>query len=132
MNDLGQGRLRALPRDESGFTLIELAVVVAIIGVLIGISVNSYLVFRDRGNDATARSNVKIIEPSITAYYDDQGTYVGMTLAGLKAAYDSGIGSAQYKLSNLSASAYCVESSSGGRTWHEAGPNADVTGGACP
>lgn len=46
-------------RDEDGFTLIELMVVVLIIAVLLAIAVPSFLGARKRANDRAAQSNVR-------------------------------------------------------------------------
>ena len=50
-------RLRRRLRRHEGFTLAELAVVVAIIGILITIAVPLYLGFRDKANNTAADAN---------------------------------------------------------------------------
>src|SRR6187200_2745545 len=78
-------------RGESGFTLIELLVVIIIIGILLAIAIPSYLKFRDRANQSAAKANVRAAVPGIEAYYADNNTYAGLTLAGIQASYDAGI-----------------------------------------
>src|SRR5438093_7574982 len=81
---------RRLTNEESGFTLIELLVVLVIIGILLAIAVPSYLGFKDRAEKKAAGANVRAAVPSAEAYYSDNGTYTGMTLAKLQSV-DAGI-----------------------------------------
>lgn len=71
-------------REEHGFTLIELLYVLVIIGVLIAIAVPSFLGFKDRAQRRTAAANVRSAVPDAEAYYTDNGSYAGMTLATLQ------------------------------------------------
>ena len=125
---------KRLKSDEQGFTLIELLVVIIILGILIAIAVPSYLSFKDRANNNAAQANVRAIVPSIESYYSDNGTYVGMTLALLKSTYDQAIVTANYSLGSAAptASSYCIQSTSGGKTWSKTGPAGALTNAACP
>ena len=115
---------------ESGFTLIELLVVIIIIGILLAIAIPSYLKFRDRANESAAKANVRASVPGLEAYYADNNTYVGMTLASIQASYDAGIKNITF--GTLSATSYCVQSVVGQATFNKQGPSADIVSGACP
>jgi type IV pilus assembly protein PilA len=119
-----------MSKTESGFTLIELLVVIIIIGILLAIAIPSYLKFRDRANESAAKANVRASVPGLEAYYADNNTYVGMTLAGIQASYDAGIKNITF--GTLAATTYCVQSVVGQATFNKSGPSADIVTGACP
>jgi type IV pilus assembly protein PilA len=123
---------KRIRRDEKGFTLIELLVVVIILGILTAIAIPSYLSFKGRANDAAAKANVRSIIPSIESWFADNNTYVGMTLDTLKSNYDQALDTTKYNLKSLTATSYCVDSSSGSSTWNKAGPSVQIASGACP
>ena len=51
--------IQKLQNNEKGFTLIELMIVIAIIGILSAIAIPNFLQYRQRGYDAQALSNAK-------------------------------------------------------------------------
>jgi Tfp pilus assembly protein PilE len=116
---------------EDGVTLIDLVIVITIIGILLAIMLTSYVGYRAKANSAVARANVQVIAPSIEAYYVDKATYVGMTLPGLKDAYDQSIVSSVYTLNDLTETSYCASSTVGGQSWKKGGPGTVVARGAC-
>jgi prepilin-type N-terminal cleavage/methylation domain-containing protein len=60
---------------ESGFTLIELMIVVVIIGILAAIGVPKFAHSRERAFLATMKSDLHNLETAQEAYYHDQGAY---------------------------------------------------------
>src|SRR5437879_13406307 len=124
-------RLKRVTGDELDFTLIERLVVVIILGMLTAIAVPSYLSFRGRSNDAAAKANVRTIIPDIEQYNADNNGYLGMTMTGLQATYDASIDPSKYTLKSVTATSYCVDSSSGTSTWNKAGPTPPLVPGDC-
>lgn len=119
-----------LRRSAAGFTLVELLVVMAVIGALLAIAVPAIVSQRDRANDVVAQADLRVSLPSVEAYYQDHGTYVGMTVAALRASYDQGV-PATLAIASVAPASYCVQATVGGRTWKRAGPDAPVVQGAC-
>jgi prepilin-type N-terminal cleavage/methylation domain-containing protein len=117
-------------RNEGGFTLIELLVVIIIIGILLAIAIPSYMKFRDRANKSAAQANVRSSIPAVEAYFADNNTYAGATLAYLQTTYDQGV--KNIVIQSATATTYCVQSVVGSETFKKAGPGADIVTGACP
>src|SRR6266851_1710383 len=70
---------RRFARDERGFTLIELMVVVLIIAILIAIAIPTFLGARKRAQDRAAQSNIRNAFTAEKTYYTDAQVYADST-----------------------------------------------------
>lgn len=61
--------------EESGFTLIELMIVIVILGVLAGIVIFAVGGITDNGNVAACKSDVKTVSVAVEAFKAKNGSY---------------------------------------------------------
>jgi type IV pilus assembly protein PilA len=74
--------MKAIGRSSGGFTLIELMIVVAILGLLAAISVPSYLTWKTRSNQAEAKANLGAIYSTEIAFYGEKNRFSGFSELG--------------------------------------------------
>jgi type IV pilus assembly protein PilA len=66
---------KAMAEKEEGFTLIELLVVMIIIGILAAIAIPVFLSQRQKGYDASVKSDLRTIANELESYNTDQQAY---------------------------------------------------------
>jgi type IV pilus assembly protein PilA len=77
-------KLRVRAQGESGFTLVELLVVMLILGLLAAIAIPAFFNQRDKARDSDAKSGVRTAQTAIETYNTDHdGTYAGADAAAL-------------------------------------------------
>ena len=70
---------KAMEDKEEGFTLIELLVVMIIIGILAAIAIPVFLSQRQKGYDASVKSDLRTIANELESYNTDQQVYPAVT-----------------------------------------------------
>lgn len=74
-------------RDQRGFTLLELIVVVAIIGILATIAMPKMKDIPRRANEAVLKTNLRTMRDVIDQHYGDKGRYPASLEALVEAGY---------------------------------------------
>jgi hypothetical protein len=80
-------------------------------------------------DEQAAETNVRALIPAIEAYFADNGTYEGATLAGLRSVYDPQL--PDVVIVKATAQTYCVESTVGAASYFKGGPGAEIFPGHC-
>ena len=62
---------------QQGFTLIELMIVVAIIGILAAIAIPQFAAYRQKAYNSSAQSDLKNLKTGMEAYNADNQEYPG-------------------------------------------------------
>ena len=62
-------------RNRKGFTLIELMIVVAIIGILAAIAIPNFLKFQAKSKQSEAKTNLKAVFTAQTSYFGENNQY---------------------------------------------------------
>jgi prepilin-type N-terminal cleavage/methylation domain-containing protein len=119
---------------ESGFTLVEMLIVLGIIGILLAIAVPQYISLTDPANEAVAKTNIKSVALVAEVYYsDNDGTagdadgkagtqgYKGMTM-GILRRYNPALPASLSFKGKPKTGSYCVRTNHGGTWWSAQGP----------
>jgi type IV pilus assembly protein PilA len=122
-------RLRTAARDdENGFTLIELLVVMIIIGILASIAIPVFLSQRQKGYDASVKSDLRGIANELESYNTDYQSYppvsgfasgTNTTTISTGDSVRSSAGNSFKYFLNTGATAYCLVgvNAKGTRPW---------------
>ena len=113
--------------NEKGFTLIELMIVIAIIGILAAIAIPNFVSYRQRSYNSAAQSDMKNAMTTQEAYYVDNATYAD-TLNKLTGAGFKQSSNVTFSAPAASATGYTMTAyhTSGNVTWTVVGPSTNM------
>ena len=82
--------MKSLFKHQTGFTLMEVMIVVTIIAILAGVGYPQYLAYGDRARRAEARAALLDAAAKEERYYSDNNQYAALATAGINTSSENG------------------------------------------
>ena len=118
-------------KNQKGFTLIELMIVIAIIGILAAIAIPQFSAYRKRSYNAASQSDLRNATTAQEAYFVDNQIYataIGSLVPATYGLYTSQNVTIAVVSANASTYQMTSSHSSGDKTWTIVGPGGAITG----
>jgi len=120
---------KLMKKDEKGFTLIELMIVIAIIGILAAIAIPQFSAYRTRSYNSASQADLRNAATAQEAYYVDNQAYVADPNSLVGSTYGLYLSQNVTLSGALSGSQYLMSSyhGSGNATFVITGPGGTIT-----
>ena len=121
---------KLINKNEKGFTLIELMIVIAIIGILAAIAIPQFSAYRTRSFNAAATADIRNAATAQEAYFVDHSIYAGAVDDITGATYGLFLSSnvtLAITANNTTQYTMTASNSSGDQTYTLTGPGGSIT-----
>ena len=121
---------KLIKKNEEGFTLIELMIVIAIIGILAAIAIPQFSAYRTRSFNSAAAADIRNAATAQEAYFVDNQSYTAAQADLVGAIYGLYLSdNVTLSVTAATTSGYTMTSthSSGDATWTLTGPGGSLT-----
>jgi type IV pilus assembly protein PilA len=129
MKDRRTKMLTRIMKKDEGFTLIELMIVIAIIGILAAIAIPQFSAYRMRSYNAAAEADLRNAATAQEAYFVDNSHYANAVTGILGSTYGLFTSDKVTVTTSGDTSGYTLTSfhSSGDKTYSLSGPGGSVS-----
>jgi len=121
---------KMIKKNEKGFTLIELMIVIAIIGILAAIAIPQFSAYRTRSFNSAATADIRNAATAQEAYFVDNQGYTATTGTLISATYGLYISKGVvFAITGTTTGGYTMTAShpKGSATYTLAGPGGSIT-----